>query len=316
MITLLNTPAHVIQVSPEVVSRWVATESPNNFQLQRKDIVITGQSETVASPAGYLSLTLDSAYTGQVGNSISVYNSTNGAMYTGTVTSIASPATSITTDIAWVAGMVITYLNDNTLKAGYYFEGRLTINNVVQSLTVIASPDSFGIADLDVSGILRIITILTKAGDYSSLIMKESGKSGKFTFSYRECWYGSDESYTAEGNTWYYVEAVRSEEQGSNLYDFMPSEIDDAPFFNSFDQPVFFVGLPFDLSFILPVLPVTSPATELTVTIKRYDSTNLLLGTTATVVALGSLEGFINSVNIDPTSIEESAAYLTVEITT
>jgi len=314
MITLLNTPAHVIQVSPEVVSRWVATESPNNFQLQRKDIVITGQSETVASPSGYLALTLDSAYTGQVGNSISVYNSTNGAMYTGTITSIASPATNITTDIAWVTGMVITYLNDNTLKAGYYFEGRLTINNVVQSLTIIASPDSFGIADLDVSGVLRIVTTLVKTGDYSDTVIAEPTKSGKFTFEYRESWYGSNESYTAEGNTWYYVEAVRSIEQGSNMYDFLPSDAGDAPFLNAFDKPVYFSGLPFDISFILPVLPITSPVTELTVILNRYNSTNLLLGTTTTVVVLDDLEGKVCSLLIDPAVIEDSAAYLTAEI--
>ncbi len=49
--------------------------------------------------------------------------------------------------------------------------------------------------------------------------------------------------------------------------------------------------------------------------IKRYNAANALLGTTATVVALGDLEGFINSVNIDPAAIEDAAAYLTVEIT-
>jgi len=159
------------------------------------------------------------------------------------------------------------------------------------------------------------MTVLAKTGDYSDLIMAESGKSGTFTFEYREAWYGSDESYTAEGNDWWYAESVRSEEQGSNLYDFLPTDIFDAPFFNSFEQPVFFVGLPFDLSFVLPELPATSPVTELTVTIKRYNATNALLGTTATVVSLGDLEGYINSVNIDPAAIEDAAAYLTVEIT-
>ena len=311
MITLLSTPEHITQVSPEIVSRWLATESPNNFRLQRKDFLVTGESDN----GGFLELTLSSDFTGFLDDVIAVYDATNDAMIVGTVTGLYSPATTVLTDIPYVAGMDIEYMNDNSLRGGYYFEGRLTINDVVQTLTVIASPDSFGIADLDVSGILRIMTVLQKTGDYTDLLMAETGKSGKFTFEYRECWYGSDESYTAEGNDWFYVEAVRSEEQGSNLYDYVPTEADDAPFFNSFDQPVFFVGLPFDLSFVLPVLPVTSPETELTVTIKRYNATNTLLGTTATNVSLGDLEGYINSVNIDPAAIEDAAAYLTVEIT-
>jgi len=311
MIELISTPEHITQVSPEIVSRWLATESPNNFRLQRKDFVVTGESDN----GGFLELTLALDFDGSLNDVIAVYNATNGVMYVGTITGLYSPATTVLTDIPWVAGMDIEYLNDNTFKGGYYFEGRLTINGAVQNLTVIASPDSFGIADLDISGILRIMTVLAKTGDYSDLIMAESGKSGTFTFEYREAWYGSDESYTAEGNDWWYAESVRSEEQGSNLYDFLPTDIFDAPFFNSFEQPVFFVGLPFDLSFVLPELPATSPVTELTVTIKRYNATNALLGTTATVVSLGDLEGYINSVNIDPAAIEDAAAYLTVEIT-
>jgi hypothetical protein len=146
--------------------------------------------------------------------------------------------------------------------------------------------------------------------------MKEPTKSGKFIFEYRECWYGSSEAWTSEGNTWYYAEAVRSEEQGSNLHEFVPSEAGDVPFFNYFEKPVYFVGLPFDLSFILPKLAITSPETVLTVTIKRYNSTNILLGTTVTNVDLNSLEEFVNSLNIDPTSIETTATYMTVEIST
>ena len=161
MITLVSTPEHITQVSPEIVSRWLATESPNNFRLQRKDFVVTGEADN----GGFLELTLDSDFTGALGDVIAVYNAYNEAMYTGTIAGLYSPATTVLTDIAWEATMDIEYMNDNTLKGGYYFEGRLTINGVVQTLTVIASPDSFGLADLDVSGILRIQTILSKVGD-------------------------------------------------------------------------------------------------------------------------------------------------------
>lgn len=309
MITILSDPSHVVQVSPAIVSRWLATESPNNFRLQRKDFAVSSEADS----GGYLSLSFGAAYTGNEGNSISVYDATTGAMLTGTVTSIASPATSIVTDIPWVAGMNIEYLNDHTLYAGYYFEGRLTINGIVQALTVIASPDSFGKADLDVSGILRISISNTKVGDYSALLAKETTKSGSFTFAYRGAWYGSSESYTEETNTWYYGEVVRSEEEGSNLYDYLYTGIEDVPFLNSFDQPVYFLGLPFDISFVLPELNY-SPSAEIVVSLKQYNAANTLLATTNTVLDMDDFDGRICSLTIDPATIQSDCDHLTVEV--
>lgn len=309
-ITILSDPSHVIQVSPEIKSRWLATESQNNFRLQRKDFAVTGQSNS----GGFLSLTFADPFIGNEGDTIAVYNAYNQAMHTGTITSIASPATSIVTDIPWVATMDIDYMNDNTLYGGYYFEGKLTVNDVVQTLTVIAFPDSFGKADLDVSGILRIKVSTGKTGDYTSLLMSETTKSGKFTFAYRACWYGSNESYTEETNTWYYAEAVRSEEQGSNLYEYTPNESENVPFLNAFDQPVFFPGLPFDLSFVCSDLADQSPAAQLQVIIKHYNSSNTLLSTVSNLVDPDTIKGRVCSLNIDPAGIEASAAYLTAEI--
>jgi hypothetical protein len=222
--------------------------------------------------------------------------------------------------------MDIDYLNDNTEHGGYYFEGRLTVNNVLYPLTIIASPDSFGYADLDVSGILRIVTSLGKAGDYTSRIMKETTKSGKFSFEYRECWFGSSNAWEGVAVTspiasppilvdWYYAEAVRSEEQGSNLHDFVADTLNDAPFFNQFDEPVYFLGLPFDLSFILPEQAVVTPMSDITVSIKIYNSNNLLLSTITELIDADQLEGFVCSLNIDPATIPAGAHHFTAEIT-
>lgn len=309
MIELISTPAYPSPGSPDTAEQWLATESPNNFRLQRKDWGVIASSDPAGSPS-VLVVTLDSDFTGHIGDDIAVHDSVLDTMYVGKVISIATPSDTITTDIPWVAAMSnIDYLNDNTLHGGYYFEGQLTINGVVQTLTVIASPDLKGIADLDVSGILRITTLIGKTGNYlpTTVITAEPNKSGNFTFKYRECWYGSSESYTEEGTTWYYCEAVRSEEQGSNLHEFVPG-ITDAPFFNSFERPVYFLGLPFDLSFIVP----DTTDTTLTVVTKRYDSTNTLLGQTS--VAVSIIKGFLCSLNIAPSSIEATVSYLTVEI--
>lgn len=326
-ITLISTPEYIQQVTPEIVSRWVATESPVNFRLLRHDFDIV----SVANNAGNLQITVAAGtYSGIIGDSVSVYNKTLNAMYQGTVLT-GTTTTVIETDIPFITGFapsdtaldperLITYVNDNTLREGYYFEGRLTINGVLYPLTIVASPDSFGYADLDVSGILRIITSLGKVGDYTSLIMAETNKSGNFYLEYRDAWYTNlTNTWTAaEGSPaplWYYAEAVRSEEQGSNLHEFVPDDVNCAPFLNSFENPVYFEGLPFDLSFILPERSLLSPAGQITVIIRTYNRNNTLLSETTSYVDGDDLEGHINSLNIDPAGIEQQASYLTAEIT-
>jgi len=325
MVTLISTPEYVEQISPEVVCRWVATESPNNFRLHRHDFDIV----SVANNGGNLRITVSAGtYTGQVGNVINVYNKTLNAMYLGAVQA-GSTTTVIETNIPFIAGFdpsdtaldperLITYVNDNTLHGGYYFEGRLMINGVLNALTIVASPDSYGYADLDVSGILRIVTSLGKVGDYSALIMAETNKSGNFYLEYRECWYGSSNAWiSAEGSPapiWYYVEAVRSEEQGSNLHEYEADDAHEAPFFNSFENPVYFAGLPFDISFIMPERALLSPTGDITVTVRTFSSMNVLLSETISYVPADDLEGHLCSLTIDPAGIPVNASFFTAEI--
>jgi len=319
MITLVSTPGYADPLSPSIISRWVATESPNIFRLWRQDWTVN----TTANNGGFLRVTVDGAFTGNDGDAIVVYDATTESVYVGTIDD-ASGAPVIDTDIPFVTGMNITYLNDNTLFGGYYFEGRLTVNGILEPLTIIASPDSKGYADLDVSGILRIKTSLGKTADYTDLIAKEPTKSGRFSFEYRGCWYGSDEEWIPEGGSisppsdeilWYYAECVRSEEQGSNLHDYVMSDIHDAPFLNMFEQPVYFAGLPFDISFILPELAEVNPASDITVTQKIYNSVNTQLGLDiVNTIPADQLEGYVNSLFINEASIPVTAHHMTLRI--
>jgi hypothetical protein len=274
---------------------------------------------------GYVRVTIAGAFTGDDGDSVSLYDETTESMYTGIVTN-SSGDPIIVTDIPWVAGMSFTYMNNNTEFAGYYVEVRLTVKGVLEPLTLFATPNSFGIADVDVSVLLRIKTRPTKDGDYSETLMKEAVKSGRFSMEYREAWYGSDEEWYPEGGSvsppseeilWYYAECMRSIEQGSNLSEYVANEDNDAPFLNSFEQPVYFTGLPFDISFIMPELTEVSPESDITITLKIYNSSNVQLGAdiVETVSAEG-LEGYVVSLTIASASIPEGAAYLTAEITT
>ena len=323
MITLISTPEYPEPTNPLVISRWLATESPNNFRLLRKDWICG----TPVNNGGFLQVTVTEDYTGSVGDTIAIYDLFNDSMMVGLITNVDVGLRDLTTDIVYVATMNPAYLNDNSLFGGYYFEGRLTINDVLYSLTIQASPDSFGYADLDVSGILRIATSLGKVGDYSARIMKEPTKSGKFTFEYREAWYGSDNAWEGVAVVspiasppilidWYYAEGVRSEEQGSNLHDYVANEVNDAPFYNQFEQPIYFLGLPFDLSFILPEQDSVSSLSDIHVEINIYDSNNLLLSTVSEDIPADALEGYVCSLNIDQSSIPPNADYMTAEILT
>jgi|WetSurMetagenome_2_1015567.scaffolds.fasta_scaffold07132_3 hypothetical protein len=309
-ISILSDPSYVIQVSPEIISRIVGTESPNNFQLQRRDFMIeNGASEDNT----HSSLSLSEAGIYSIGDSILVIDHLNNS-YPGKITDIiGSPQESVIVDIPWSSfAATPSYFNDISLYDGWYFEGKLTINGVEQSLTIQAYPDSTGKSDLDVSGILQIATALTKVGDYASDIIPETTKSGSFTFAYRECYYGYEGTYVEEGHIWNYVEAVRSEEQGSNLYDYLYTAATDAPFFNQFEKPVLFAGLPFDISFFMP--DVGSPSPILSVTIKRYDAANTLLGTTTKTVASDTLIGYLCSLNVSFSALEDTADHLIISI--
>ena len=300
-ITLVSTPEYTDGVDTFM---WLATESPNNFRLLRQDYGIIG----VSNVGGFLGIEIDEAYAGAEDNSIIVTDAA-GNTYPGTIDTITDPTNLITT-IPYPLADTAAYVNDVTLYAGFYFEGRLTVNGVLYPLTIIASPDKDGHADLDVSGILRIITSLGKVGDYSTRLMAETNKSGRFSLEYRAAWYGSDEPWIPAGGTpsetWYYAECVRSEEQGSNLHEYVATDTQDAPFLNQFEQPVYFMGLPFDLSFIFPV---TAEA-NVTVTLTIYSSLNVPLATVTEVIAVGDLDGFINSLSLDESVIPVGAAYI------
>lgn len=220
---------------------------------------------------------------------------------------------------------IFEFLTDEHIaNAGFYVEARLTVNGSVlpDYLNIIASPNPAGYADIDVSGVLRIMTAIGKTGNYTALLMAEPTKSGYFTLEWRTRWFGksSDEAinpFTTDGGSpgtlWWYAECVRSEEQGSNLFDYVATITNDAPFLNSFEEPVFFLGLPFDLSFIMPDIA----SVPVTVTIRRYNSVNTLLGTDVYAgIGSAALEGLVNSLTIDPASIEAQCSYLTAEITT
>jgi hypothetical protein len=308
-------------------SRWVATESPVLFGLQRKD----KSSLTTDNNAGFLRVhILDYliADSFNIGESVSVHDATTDTMITGLVTDLAVDA-GVTFDIPYVAGMNIDYMNNNTMKPGYYFEAQLTINDLLNSLTVVASPDIYGYADIDISGILQTVILRGKSGDETvDGIVVENNKSGRFEVAFRECWYGSSESYTDEGNFWNYAEFVRTKSQSSNLEELTPDYVNESPagtfnysnpLCNLFEKPVFFRDLPFSLSYLQGMSELGSPppvSEQVKFILIQYFADGSVLGTKTIYTNVDANNmGRLCSVNILPEWIDPATAYFTFELT-
>ena len=336
---LISTPEFEdLPLHPGYYCRWLATESPNIFQFRRMDFDVVSVTSTNRAGIDYLQITVTAGtYTGKLANSITIFNPIYNVKYSGTVYTFG--ATVIETDIPWIASMAASlatsYLNDNTLYGGFYVEARLIVNGdlLSEQMNIVASPDSFGIINLDVSGVLRIMTALGKDGTYGIdpatllfdddlALQKEEKKSGYFELEYRTRWFGEYDdvvnntyvSCCSPALIWWYGEVVRSEEQGSNLHDFVADANNEAPFLNSFDQPVYFRSLPWDISFILP--EVAAAGLDATVDITFYNSIHGIAGTKQYVIDIDTplLDGHIVSLAIDPTIVPLTATYLTATI--
>lgn len=299
MITLIDRPTDFFDGQ-----NWLATECANNFRFWRQDYTSNGAAD---DGDGYLLLLCNEQFNGQVNDAITVHGTGMDAMYVGTVTAI--DGNEVTTNISWQAGFTWDYMNDDSERAGYFFEARLTVNNVVQPLTVMASPDTYGYANLDVSGLLRIMVSVGKNPDsYDSSMVVETGKGGTFTLEYREVWFGNVGNWQGEGGTWGYVEAVRSIEQGSDMHEFVAFDDYAGKFLNAFAVPVFFTGLPFDISAIM-----TLPYTACQVTAICYSAAGIEVGRIEYNIVDTASEGRVVSLYIDPADVNNLTSYIILQ---
>ena len=97
MITLISTPARVNPDDPADICRWIATESPNNFRLQRSDFVPIAVG---ATSGGYLGITPPADFSGAEGDSIVVVDDL-GNTYTGEITDMPGADYDVETDIVY-----------------------------------------------------------------------------------------------------------------------------------------------------------------------------------------------------------------------
>jgi len=310
MIEVVSTPAAVIDatVSPAEISRLVATESPVVFGIQRKDGIPLAITATV-SPPDETNIEYSGGFEATVGDSIALYDSLNDVMINATVLTVVS-VSEFVLDLAYDAryDADLTYFLNLTQRSNYYIECRLKVNGAYQATTMRFSPNTKGYVKADIAQFISSEIVNDKSGNYIEDSAAETNQSGSFTFEYRERYLGDSNTWTEEGNTWYYIFFVRSKEQGSNLYEYVATANSEGAFVNMFEKIPWTIGTPLDVQFWW------NPAfASLKGTLKIYSAANVLLDT-ITIPLDNASKGYLTSVKISQDTIPSLADHMTIEI--
>lgn len=309
MLEITKTPEKAIQ-GTGYTSKWLATDSPIVFEVQRKDNNIA----TTVNDGGKARITLstsNSLFYLSVGEFISVHDAVSGVSFITSVLTKHSD-TDYTLNIAY-ANQQFSYYVAYQKPVNYFFDVKLTVNGVEQSATARFTPQLNGLAKCDISGYLQTYVSDEKTGTYIDNNTAETNQSGNFTFAVSENYIGNtNTTYLVNNNIWYYVKAARSIEKGTNVAEFVPNLEAQAEFLNYFEEPTYWLGLPFDISFVYSELLAGKPVQLIE---KHYNSLNVLLSTQTKDLDSNAI-GYLNSAAIKAESIEPTCDYITLSLVT
>jgi hypothetical protein len=306
MITLTGTPAVVADstVSPEEYSYLLASESPLIFNFQKVDGNVISVTEFTSPYAFQVQIEHDGGAIAESGTIIYVYDSLYGRMVE--YTAYGGDPGYIYLDIPFEARFATDWLY--VLSPQYtnnsYIEIRLKINGVYEENTIRYTYNTQGACACDISRFIQAKISMDKVGDYENTNDAETNQSGSFELEYRERYDGDSNAWVEEGNTWYYVYAVRTKEQGSNLYEYWECQ-----FFNQFIKPVWWVGTPFDVQFWWNPKYTTIGLTQ-----SNYDASGTLLSSYRTTALNDEGKGYLNSIRVDQDTIEATCDYIEFEL--
>ena len=176
MLEITKTPEKAIQ-GTGYTSKWLATDSPIVFEVQRKDNNIA----TTVNDGGKARITLstsNSLFYLSVGEFISVHDAVSGVSFITSVLTKHSD-TDYTLNIAYASqqfGYYVAYQK----PVNYFFDVKLTVNGVEQSATARFTPQLNGLAKCDISGYLQTYVSDEKTGTYIDNNTAETNQSGKF----------------------------------------------------------------------------------------------------------------------------------------
>lgn len=268
-IVIFKRPERAHKEIPTLKCRWQSAHQPIIFGFQRKDLVAvpydigTGKlGFLIPNYADYGTAKNDYINTAfYIADTSGLYDTT------GVITSVATIGLSGTdlycdTDLDYLGAGADTWFN--FYKPNYRVELTLSVFNPVTQKTsdevIIVRPYSEGRAEINVQNFITDNLKKELGFQYDAINYIDNNAWGKFTMKWREMWTGVGVgSWVNDPYTYYFIDGVKylGNTYGQNYFDYLPVAYElgtPAKFMTMFNKPTYFVGYPFDLSFIYPDL--------------------------------------------------------------
>jgi hypothetical protein len=172
-------------------------------------------------------------------------------------------------DLTGVIG-IDAYMNDNTLRENYFIDLKISDpTNTTALATLKASPNTAGVIGIDISLALQTFVSNTDALvlQVADTSVQDTNSTIQFVYSVRENWNGSGNSFVLLSDTHYGVNGafqLQAEYNGNYAEYYLDIYNENKKIPRDFVRPKYFVGYPFDISFIFPtdldLVPMTSQA--------------------------------------------------------
>lgn len=245
-----------VNVATGAVSRWNAVHNPLIYEIQRIDFLVW----TSQNSGGFVKLNTITPHYILAGETIYVKT----GVYDQLCVATAVTSTTITTDIIFQTASSGGWVNRNQGYTNYRIETKvLGINGTNQYYLIATSinyPNAKGLTKVDLAPYLRgLLKTITDGFDRSQINWKDQALGSRFNLQYREVYDGSPGTFStvSSADKHYIVNAARQiqSKYGQNLGEYVPFETPLpeeklAKFLSGFERPTYFVGFPFDLSFI------------------------------------------------------------------
>jgi len=248
----------VVPIAGGNVSRWNAAFNPIVINYQRKDFAIVSISQLGSQIAVKTSVTLTSDQFNK-GINDGVYFKSPKYEYYGNPVSY-NPTDGFIFDYLYLGDDTEGYLNVNSIKPNFFVQTEITSgNNPIKKDVLVAehSPNNDGHTRADLSPYLQSLLSPDETYNYLSPNYKDYNLGGSYTIRYREVWDGGNTEWFSAPYPLYYTYAAMQlgDKYGGNMAQYIPfltvpNNSLKAKFLSGFDKPVFWSGLPFELSFI------------------------------------------------------------------
>lgn len=303
---LMSTPEATIPNTTKK-SKWIATDAPAIFEVQRWDariLNLVGRTLTLDSAAPLITLQVgEPVLLVQCSNLVPPYNWVDPILTS--VEEILAGANRYKIKASPITAMH-THIVAPLQRVGYYFKATLNFidnRNGDKSIYITAFPSPTGRALIQVNQYLADHVSDVKATTQDG---EEVKQSGRFSLLCREIYDGAPLTDSDLGD-WFFAKAARTQSEGVNLAEYVPNSGAPCRFFNQFEEPTLIAGEEFEVNFLPPDEDAVNPQ----IVEKHYDDSGAMLS--QIVTALDSYSGdYVLNYKIDTEALESNCAHVEV----